>query len=157
MFRSPRKRPWRITPIVRASPAKSSIISTSPPRTTTKSFWVSPALKRTCPSSVTLLFPHRPRLPGEVVDHFYLALEDDDEVVLGVACPKEDLPCLRHPRLPVSPEDLGLVFPQRRGPRTADLTGSIMHCAPSSVTLPDASIAPPTADRRQPATHSCCV
>src|SRR5918992_569866 len=100
---------------------------------------------------------HRPRLAGEVVDHFYLALEDDEEVVLGVARPEEDLPCLRHPPLPVSPEDLGLVFPQRRGPRTADLTGSIVHRAPSSVALPGASIAPPTADRRMLTLACCCL
>jgi hypothetical protein len=57
MFKSPTKRPARRTPIVRASPAKSSITSTSPSRTTMKSLEVSPALKRTCPTSVFLVSP----------------------------------------------------------------------------------------------------
>src|SRR5215213_799110 len=48
MFSSPKKRPARKTPIVRASPAKSSTTSTSPSRMTSKSFLVSPALRRDC-------------------------------------------------------------------------------------------------------------
>jgi hypothetical protein len=57
MFSSPRKRPARKTPIVRASPPKSSTTSTSPSRMTMKSFWVSPALNRTSPTSVFLFCP----------------------------------------------------------------------------------------------------
>ena len=57
MFRSPTNRPACMTPIVRASPAKSSITSTSTSRTTMKSLEVSPALKRTCPTSVFLVSP----------------------------------------------------------------------------------------------------
>jgi hypothetical protein len=75
------------------------------------------------------------RLTGEVVDHLHLTLEDDDEVVGGIARPKEDLPDLRLPRLPIAPEDLDLVFPQRWGSRTADLIGSIIHGVTSSVAL----------------------
>src|SRR5215218_5723992 len=108
-------------------------------------------------SSVTISFsrsrgmaskedPYRPCLAREVVDHLHLALKDDYEVVLGVACPKQDIPDLRLPLLPVAPEDVDLVFPKRRGPRTADLIHSIIHVATSSIALTTiASIMPPTA------------
>src|SRR5215207_5194935 len=73
---------------------------------------------------------YRPRLTCEVVDHLHLAFEDDEEVVGGVARPEEDLPGLRLSRLAVATEDLNLVFPERRGPRTANLSGSINHSVP---------------------------
>src|SRR5829696_2991203 len=87
--------------------------------------------------------PYRPCLAGEVVYNLYLALEDDYEVVGGIACPKQDIPDLRLYRLSVAPEDRELVFPKRRGSRTADLVHSIAHGATSSI----ASILPPTAGR----------
>src|SRR5215208_787087 len=89
--------------------------------------------------------PYRPCLAGEVVDHLHLTLEDDYEVVLGVARPEQDIPYLRLPRPAVASEDLDLVFPQRRGPRTADLVHSIIHGATSSLAFAKASIVPPTA------------
>jgi hypothetical protein len=92
---------------VRASLAKSSIISTSPSRMTMKSFEVSPALK-------------------------------------------QDFPYLRLPRLPVALEYLDLVFPQRRGPRAADLIHPIDHHATPSKASSIASIVPPMAARRIP-------
>src|SRR5918993_924531 len=68
-----------------------------------------------------------PRLSGEVVDNLHLALKDDDEIISSVACPEEDVPDLHLPPLPVATEDQELVFPQLRGPRTANLSGSIDH------------------------------
>jgi hypothetical protein len=79
--------------------------------------------------------PQRPHLIGEVVYYLYLALEDDEEVVGGVAGPEEDLPSLRLPRLPVATEDFDLVFPQPRVPRTEDLIGSIIPGVYLSVDL----------------------
>jgi hypothetical protein len=92
---------------------------------------------------------YRPCPAREVVDHLYLALEDDYEVVLGVTHPEQDIPDLRLPLLPVAPENLDLVLPQRRCPRTTDLIHSIYHVATSSIALTTiASIMPPTAGRR---------
>src|SRR5918993_3160880 len=92
---------------------------------------------------------YRPCPAREVVAHLYLALEDDYEVVLGVTRPEQDIPDLHLPLLPVAPENLDLVFPQRRGPRTTDLIHSILHVATSSIAPSTiASIMPPTAGRR---------
>src|SRR5215204_7017311 len=77
--------------------------------------------------------PMKTKSAREVVDHLHFALENDYKIVLGVARPKKDIPDLRLPLLPVAPEDLDLVFPQRRGPRTADLIHSIIHVATSSL------------------------
>jgi hypothetical protein len=57
MFSSPKKRPGRKEPIVRASPTKSSITSTTPSKMTIKSLEVSPALKRISPTSVFFVCP----------------------------------------------------------------------------------------------------
>jgi hypothetical protein len=57
MVRSPTKRPARRIPIVSESPAKSSITSTSPSRTTMKALERSPALIKISPTSVLLVFP----------------------------------------------------------------------------------------------------
>src|SRR5215203_6208576 len=98
---------------------------------------------------------YRSRLSGEVVDNLHLALKDDDEVVGGVARPEQDVPDLRLPRLPIAPEDLDLVFPQRRGPRTTNLSGSIDHGVPLSIALSVASIVPLSAARRIPTIAYC--
>ena len=114
------------------------IASTSPPsRTTAERYIACPVSMFSSPKKrPARKTPYRPRLAGEVVDHLHLAFEDDDEVVGGVARPEQDLPRLRLPRLPVAPEDLDLVFPQRRGPRTADLirfdhSWCALICSPS--------------------------
>src|SRR5215216_5278597 len=96
-----------------------------------------------------------PRLSGEVVDHLHLALEDDYEVVSGVARPEEDVPDLRLPLLSVALENRELVFPQRRGPRTANLSGSIDHGVPLSIAFSVASIVPLSAARRIPTIAYC--
>src|SRR5215216_5654931 len=93
---------------------------------------------------------YRPRLSSEVVDNPHLALKDDYEVVSGVARPEEDVPDLRLPLLPVALEDRELVFPQLRGPRTANLSGSIDHGVPLSIALSVASIVPLSAAQRIP-------
>src|SRR5215211_1340530 len=123
------------------------IASTSPPTLTTAERGTPcPVSMCRSPKKVPgLKPPHPPRLAGEVVYYLYHALEDDEEVVGGVARPEEDLPGLRLSRLPVAPEDLDLVFTQRRwprdtpkrrrSPRTPNLTGSISHCAPTSIAL----------------------
>src|SRR5215203_6995344 len=98
---------------------------------------------------------YRPRLSGEVVDNPHLALKDDDEVVGGVARPEADVPDLRLPLLPVALEDLDLVFPQRRGPRTANLSGSIDYGVPLSIAFSVASIVPLSAARRIPTIAYC--
>src|SRR5215216_1538079 len=98
---------------------------------------------------------YRPCVAREVVDHLHLALEDDYEVVVGVARPKQDIPDLRLPRLPIAPEDLDLVIPQRRGPRTTNLSGSIDHGVPLSIALSVASIVPLSAARRIPTIAYC--
>src|SRR3712207_5980595 len=85
---------------------------------------------------------YRPRLSDEVVDDLHLALKDDYEVVSGVARPEEDVPDLRLPLLPVALEDRELVFPQLRGPRTANLSASIDHGVSLSIALSAASIVP---------------
>src|SRR5918995_2677636 len=85
---------------------------------------------------------YRPRLSGEVVDNLHLALKDDDEVVSSIARSEEDVPDLRLPLLPVALEDLDLVFPQLRGPRTANFSGSIDHGVSLSIALSVASIVP---------------
>src|SRR5918994_143907 len=91
---------------------------------------------------------YRPRLSGEVVDNLHLALKDDDEVVGGVARPEQDVPDLRLPPLPVALEDRELVLPQRRGPRTTNLSGSIDHGVSLSIALSVASIVPLSVARR---------
>src|SRR5215204_3627650 len=98
---------------------------------------------------------YRSRLSGEVVDNLHLALKDDDEVVGGVARPEQDVPDLRLPRLPIALEDLDLVFPQRRGPRTANLSGSIDYGVPLSIAFSVASIVPLSAARRIPTIAYC--
>src|SRR5829696_8476373 len=98
---------------------------------------------------------YRPRLSGEVVDNLHLALKDDYEVVGGVARPEEDVPDLRLPLLPVALEDRELVFPQLRGPRTANLSGSIDHGVSLSIAFSVASIVPLSAARRIPTIAYC--
>src|SRR5215204_2443546 len=91
-----------------------------------------------------------PRLSGEVVDNLHLASKDDDEVVSGVARSEEDVPDLHLPPLPIALEDRELVFPQLRGPRTANLSGSIDHGVSLSIALSVASIVPLSAAPRIP-------
>jgi hypothetical protein len=119
----------------------------------------SPKLIGQGPRGSILLIPstlsYRPRLSGEVVDNLHLAFEDDYEVVGGVARPEEDVPDLRLARLPIALKDLDLVFPQRRGPRTTNLSGSIDHGVPLSIALSVASIVPLSAARRIPTIAYC--
>jgi hypothetical protein len=69
------------------------IANTSPPSRTTAERYIA------CPVSMFRSPTKRPvrmtpivRLTGEVVDYLYFSFEDDDEVVGGVACPKEACP-----------------------------------------------------------------